>query len=256
MKVQADNLSRHEGIRHGFYTARKGVSEGIYASLNCGQGSNDDPRRVARNRELVAEDLGTDATRLLSPWQVHSATALIVDKPWPPDQPRPKLDALVTNRPGLAIGILTADCAPVLFCDPVARVVGAAHAGWRGAFGGVLDDTIEKMCHLGAQKKRIAATVGPAISLAVYEVGDDFRDHFLKQDPRNERFFAVPAGARKVHFDLQAYVLHRLNAAGIDDAAIIDHCTFTMDQHYFSYRRLQKSGASDYGRQISAIVIE
>lgn len=256
MKTQADNLTGHDGIRHGFFTSRKGVSTGIYQTLNCGQGSNDDPQHVAQNRQLVANDLGIEVTQLISPHQVHSPTALIVDEPWDDTVERPRLDALVTGTPGLAISVLTADCAPVLFCDPVARIVGAAHAGWRGAFGGVLDHTILLMCSLGAQKDRIQATVGPAISLAIYEVGDEFRDVFLEEDKQNERFFAKPEGAIKVHFDLQAYARYRLTAAGLENAGVIEHCTFGCDQQYFSFRRSQKNNYPDYGRQISAIVIE
>ena len=255
MKTQADNLAGHDGIKHGFFTSRKGVSTGIYETLNCGQGSNDNPEHVAQNRRLVAGDLGVEVTHLISPHQVHSPTALIVDRPWAEGSDKPRLDALVTGTPGLAISVLTADCAPVLFCDPVARVVGAAHAGWRGAFGGVLDHTIEQMCSLGAQKKRIHATVGPAISLEVYEVGDEFRDNFLAEDKQNDRFFATPEGAKKVHFDLQAYARHRLIAAGLEHTALIEHCTFSRDQQYFSFRRSQKNSYPDYGRQISAIVI-
>ncbi len=256
MKVEADNLSGHAGIRHGFFSARNGVSRGIYHSLNCGQGSHDDPSHVARNRELVAADLGVAASHLISPYQVHSATALVVDRPWSQEGERPRLDALVTATKGLAIGVLTADCAPVLFCDPVAGVVGAAHAGWRGAFGGVLDDVIGKMCALGAQKSHIRATVGPAISLAAYEVGEEFRDNFLREDPQNEQFFALPEGAAKPHFDLQAYARRRLIAAGLEKPGIIRHCTYEREGQYFSFRRSQKNGHPDYGRQISAIVIE
>ena len=255
MKTLANNLSGLEGISHGFFGSRGGVSKGLYQSLNCGQGSNDAPGHVLANRKIVANDLGVEPDFLLSPYQVHSSTALIVDRPWSTDCERPKLDALVTKTPGLAIGVMTADCAPVLFCDPEARVIGAAHAGWRGAFGGVLDDTIEQMCSLGAQKTSIRATVGPAISLAIYEVGDEFRDNILQEDLNNARFFAQPAGARKVHFDLPAYAHHRLIAAGLEQVGIIGQCTFQLEDSYFSYRRSQSSGHTDYGRQISAIVI-
>ena len=256
MRTVADNLSPLEGIRHGFFSSRNGVSTGLYQSLNCGQGSSDNPDHIAQNRQRVAGQLGVEADHLISPYQVHSATALIVDEPWPLDREKPKLDALVTRSPGLAIGILTADCAPVLFCDPVVKVIGAAHAGWRGAFGGVLDHTIEQMCRLGAEKSRIIATVGPAISVQAYEVGDEFRDHFLREDASNEQFFSFPDGAKKVHFDLQAYAKHRLLVAGIENTAIVPHCTYRRDQQYFSYRRSQRKGHTDYGRQISAIVIE
>ncbi len=255
MKTLAENLRDLSGISHGFFGSRGGVSKGIYQTLNCGQGSKDDPDHVASNRQIVAADLGVNADHLLSPYQVHSPTALIVDEPWDLDKERPKLDALVTKTAGLAIGVMTADCAPVLFCDPEAKVVGAAHAGWRGAFGGVLDHTIEQMCSLGASRQKIRATVGPAISLLIYEVGDEFRENILQEDPKNDRFFAKPEGAKKVHFDLQAYALHRLIAAGVENSSVIDHCTYQLDDRYFSYRRSQADGFADYGRQISAIVI-
>ncbi len=256
MKVLADNLCGHLGIRHGFYGSRGGVSTGIYESLNCGLGSGDEAADVRENRSRVAADLGVAASHLMSPWQVHSGTALIVEEPWSEGIERPQLDALVTNTPGLAIGILTADCAPVLFCDPRAKVVGAAHAGWRGAVGGVLEDVIEKMCSIGACKEDISATVGPAISVDIYEVGDEFRDHFLAEHPGNERFFVQPPAARKVHFDLQAYAQNRLEKAGVRQVATIQHCTFLHENRYFSFRRSQKNTQLDYGRQISAIVIE
>ncbi len=255
MKTLADNLSDFEGISHGFFGARGGVSTGIYQTLNCGQGSKDDPEHVAANRQIVASELGVEVDQLLSPYQVHSGEALIVDQPWRKHVERPQLDALVTNTRGLAIGVMTADCAPVLFCDPLAKVVGAAHAGWRGAFGGVLDDTIEKMCALGASRQNIAAAVGPAISLAIYEVGDEFRARILQEDQGNDRFFSTPAGASKVHFDLQAYARHRLITAGVANTQLIAHCTYQLPGRYFSYRRSQSSGHADYGRQISAIVI-
>ena len=255
MKTLADNLCGHEGIRHGFYTSRGGVSRGIYESLNCGLGSRDEPSHVRENRARVAADLGVEAGQLITPWQVHGGTALIVKEPWKNGTKRPRLDALVTKMPGLAIGILTADCAPVLFCDPQARVVGAAHAGWRGAVGGVLDDTIDKMCSIGAHKEHIHATVGPAISVDVYEVGDEFRAHFLADHPGNERFFVQPKGAKKVHFDLPSYAAHRLRSTGLGHVDVINHCTFTRKTEYFSFRRSQKQNEKDYGRQISAIVI-
>ena len=255
MKTLADNLTGFEGISHGFFGTQGGVSSGMYKTLNCGQGSKDDPDHVRQNRQVVASDLGVEVNHLLSPYQVHSPTALIVEEPWPLDIERPRLDALVTKTPGLAIGVMTADCAPVLFCDPQAKVIGAAHAGWRGAFGGVLDHTIEQMCLLGASRKNIRATVGPAISLEIYEVGDEFREKILEEDLGNTRFFAKPPGARKVHFDLKAYARHRLTAAGLENTGVIDHCTYQLEDRYFSYRRSQRLAHSDYGRQISAIVI-
>lgn len=261
MKTLAENLCELENVRHGFYSARGGVSTGCYATLNCGQGSRDNPRHVARNRQKVAEDLGVAASHLISPWQVHSARALIVSRPWKDGSDRPELDGLVTDRPGLALGVLTADCAPVLFCDPDRQVIAAAHAGWRGALAGVLEHTIGQMCRLGAARENIRATVGPAISQEVYEVSEKFRDDFLHQDESGEEFFvrpdnvSGPQGRTKPHFDLKAYARHRLEAAGLNSTGIIDHCTFQREGQYFSYRRSRQLGHPDYARQISAIVI-
>jgi YfiH family protein len=222
--------------------------------LNCGLGSKDSPAHVHENRSKVAADLGVGSDHLLTAYQVHSSVAAIVEQPWQ-EAERPKVDAIVTNTPGLAVGVLTADCAPVLFCDPNARVVAAAHAGWRGAIEGVLDHTISQMEAIGAKRERIVASVGPAISLAAYEVGEEFQSRFLAEEAGNSRFFAKPAGAAKVHFDLQAYVRHRLEASGLQDVGVVQHCTFAGEGWYFSYRRSQRDGHQDYGRQISAIVI-
>ena len=256
MKTTAPNFEADSDrlFAHGFFSARGGVSRGIYTSLNCGLGSKDNHDDVLENRQRVAADLGVEPDFLITPWQVHSPTAVIVDEPWQADE-RPKVDAIVTATPKLAIGILTADCAPVLFCDPHAKVVGAAHAGWRGAVGGVLDDTIAQMEKLGAQRANIAACVGPAIGLAIYEVGEAFERDLLEEHRNNARFFSTPQGAKKVHFDLPAYALHRLQKAGLHNVAALDHCTFAREQQYFSYRRTCKNGEPDYGRQISAIVI-
>jgi YfiH family protein len=253
MKSEAANLvDKH--IRHGFFSARGGASEGHYSSLNCGLGSKDDPARVRENRRRVADSLMVEPASLITAHQVHSPTAIVVETPWPHDE-RPQVDAIVTGTPGIAIGVLTADCAPILLADPVARVIGAAHAGWRGAISGVIDDTIAKMTAIGAARGRIRAAVGPCISAAIYEVGDDFRDRFLADDPGSDRFFARPDGALKPHFDLPAYVVDRLHRAGVKNTGHIDHCTYLLTERYFSFRRSQRQGEADYGRQISAIVI-
>jgi hypothetical protein len=253
MKSEAANLvDRH--IRHGFFSARGGASQGHYASLNCGLGSKDEPTTVRENRRRVADSLMVEPQRLITAHQVHSPTAIVVDEPWPQDE-RPQVDGIVTATPGIAIGVLTADCAPILFADPVARVIGAAHAGWRGAIGGVIDDTVAKMTSLGATRERIRAAVGPCISAAIYEVGEDFRDRFLAEDPGSDRFFSRPDEAGKPHFDLAAYVVARLHRVGVKNSGHIDHCTFQQSERYFSFRRSQRRGEADYGRQISAIVI-
>ena len=251
--LTADRLAALPGIAHGFFTRHGGVSQGGYASLNCGLGSKDDPAAVRENRARVAASLS--AQSLLTAHQIHSATAVIVESAWSTEE-RPRADAIVTATPGLALGVLTADCAPVLFADPEAKVVGAAHAGWRGAIGGVLEATLAAMEQLGASKARIAAAVGPCIGQPAYEVGFDFEAEFLKRDPDSARFFVRPhadSGARP-HFDLPGYAAHRLSRAGIAPIQAAP-CTYAQAEHFFSYRRSQARKETDYGRQISAIVL-
>lgn len=254
MRLQSTSLSAHNGIAHGFFTREGGVSGGIYASLNCGPGSKDRPEDVAENRRRVADDLGTGAERLVSPYQIHSADVFVAEAPWTRNT-APKADALVTREPGLAIGVSTADCVPVLFADAKASVVGAAHAGWRGALSGVLEATIDAMEKLGAKREAITAAVGPAISQTAYEVGEEFRATFLEADAANARFFAVPAAGAKPHFDLPGYAAMRLRDAGISLVDELDVCTYPQENRLFSYRRSCHRSEDDYGRQISAIVI-
>lgn len=259
--ITADCLSGLDGIRHGFFGRQGGVSEGIYASLNCGHGSDDAREAVAENRRRVAAALGQSrAEQVLTLYQVHSATALVVDRPIARTD-LPRADALVTRTPGLVIGALAADCTPVLLADPVARVVAAAHAGWRGAFAGVLDATILEMEKLGAQRGRIRAAVGPCINQGAYEVGPEFEARFLAEDQWFARFFRRPQpGAQPLierpHFDLPGFVESRLRAAGLNAVERQSACTFAEPQLYFSYRRTTKAGEPDYGRQISAIVLD
>jgi len=247
----ADGLSGLPGIAHGFFTRAGGASQGIYASLNCGLGSRDDAAAVSENRSRVAARLG--AAHLVSAHQVHGTLALTVESAWP-ERERPRADAMVTRVRGLAIGVLTADCAPVLLADPEAGVIAAAHAGWRGALAGILESAIAAMEALGAQRERIRAAVGPCIGQPAYEVGEEFERAFLGQDHANRRFFARPAGA-KPHFDLAAFVAHRLGLAGLGNTAVLGHCTYTRGEDFFSYRRSRPRGEADYGRQISAIVL-
>jgi polyphenol oxidase len=246
------NLAGLPGIAHGFFTRLGGVSQGIYAGLNCGLGSNDDPAAVRENRARVQAHLG--ATCLLSAHQVHSATAIVVTGPWA-DAARPKVDAIVTATPGVAVGALSADCAPVLFADPVARVVAAAHAGWRGAVGGIVESTIAEMEKLGARRGEVRAAVGPTIGAAIYEVGPDFEAEVLALDPAAAPRFHLPAGAKRVHFDLPGYVADRLRRANVKVAGETSPCTFNENPKYFSYRRSRARQEPDYGRQISAIVL-
>jgi YfiH family protein len=246
------------GISHGFFGRQGGVSEGLYESLNCGTGSKDDPAAVAENRARVAANLG--AQSLVSLAQVHSAIVHTVGADWDPAA-RPEGDGLVTNRPGVALGILTADCAPVLLADPKARVVGAAHAGWKGALGskdggGIVDATITAMEALGAQRGDIVAAIGPCISQAHYEVGWDFRDRFLEGGLRMRRFFIPSDKEGHYRFDLEGYAAHRLEQAGITHVEKMGLCTYPPAQDFFSFRRATHRGESDYGREISAILLQ
>ncbi len=251
--LTAKSLSETPGISHGFFTRQGGVSGGIYESLNCGVGSKDDPANAKRNRALVAETLGVAPDKLITPYQIHSATAVVAESAWEDDAPQ--ADAIVTATPGLAVGILTADCAPVLFADPEAKVIAAAHAGWRGAVAGIVEATLEAMRGLGAKPETIVAAIGPAISLSVYEVGETFKDEVLRQDADAAPFFETDESTGEPHFDLSAYVAERCARSGIENITEIGLCTYCDEARFFSYRRSQHWGEDDYGRQISAIVL-
>ncbi len=236
-------------FRHGFFTRKGGASSGIFAGLNCGPGSSDLSGAVQINRARVAEALGLPPTALVSLHQVHSADVVhVTETPIAPV----KADGMVTATPGVGLAILTADCQPVLFADPVAQVIGAAHAGWRGAQAGVLEATVDAMVALGANRANIAATIGPTISQKAYEVGPEFFETFTDDDPFTQRFFAQGQGDRML-FDLPAYGLHRLRAAGVGDAQWTRHCTYSDPERFFSYRRTTHAGEADYGRLISVI---
>lgn len=239
------------GVAHGFLGRKGGVSTGDMASLNVGLGSQDDPALIAENRRRATEAVLPGA-RLVTVHQIHSPDCVTVVEPFE-DRLRPRADALVTDRPGLALGILTADCAPVLFADRTAGVVGAAHAGWKGAIGGVTDSTIAAMETLGARRDRIVAAVGPCIARASYEVDVLFLARFADADPDNERFFTE--GRREDHwqFDLEAYVAHRLAAAGIRTVEMLGQDTYAQPDHFYSFRRATHRQEPDYGRQISII---
>ena len=236
-------------LRHGFFTRKGGASSGIFSGLNCGLGSSDQSEIVAINRARVADAMHVTPERLAGVHQVHSATAVAVDGPL---TDKPKADAIVTGTPGLALSVLTADCMPVLFGDPEARVIGAAHAGWRGAQAGILEATIDAMVDLGAQRDRVVAIIGPAISQRAYEVGPEFFDTFMDDDPDNARFFAGGTGDR-MHFDLTGYGVSRLRAAGVGHAEWTRHCTYYDPERFYSYRRSVHQKDPDYGRLISAI---
>jgi hypothetical protein len=254
MKFSASSLASFDGVRHGFFTRQGGVSSGLYASLNCGPGSRDEPANVTENRARVAELLGAKPGGLVTVFQKHSADAVIAEKPWSLDK-APEADAIVTAKPGLAIGVLTADCAPVLFCDGAAGVIGAAHAGWRGALSGIVEATVEAMRSLGARPERITAVIGPAISQKAYEVGSDFVERFLADEPESSAFFITDEGSGEPHFDLPGYVGERLARAGVGAIADLGLCTYCEETRLFSYRRSQHHGEDDYGRQISAILL-
>jgi len=252
--ITATDLEALPGIRHGFFTRQGGVSGGLYASLNCGFGSNDEKAAVAENRTRVAAHLGASAPSVVTLYQVHSPDAVAITGP-PDPQKVPHADAVVTNTPGLAIGVLSADCTPVLFADAEARVVAAAHAGWRGAVGGVLEATVAKMVELGAQRSRIIAAVGPCIHQESYEVGDDFRAQLVSLDAENGRFFVHRPGRQRPNFDLPGYVASKLSACQLGGVVMATMCTYTNESDFFSFRRSTHRGEADYGRQISAILV-
>ncbi len=248
-------LDAEGGVRHGFFTRRGGVSEGLFASLNCGFGSGDAAERVARNRMIAMEGLGLGADRLLTCRQIHSSAVLTVETPWRRED-APVADGMVSRIPGLALGVLTADCAPVLFHDPVARVIGAAHAGWRGALRGVVEATVAGMLAIGAEPRHIRAGIGPCIGPSSYEVGPEFPQPILAEDLAAEVFFAPARRAGHFMFDLAGYVEHRLKRAGV---AVVQHAamdTVVAEDRCFSYRRACLRGEAAYGRALSAIVLD
>lgn len=235
-----------DGLSHGFFTREGGASTGVFEGLNCGNGSSDQAEIVALNRARVADAMGVAA--LAGVHQIHSADAVVVGDV----DARPKADALVTATPGVALTILTADCQPVLFADADAGVVGAAHAGWKGALDGVLEATLDAMEGLGAKRGRIRAVIGPSISQRAYEVGQEFIERFMDEDPDNARFF-VNGAAGKYQFDLTGFGLARLRAAGVAEAEWTAHCTYTDPARFYSYRRATHLGEADYGRLIASI---
>lgn len=265
MHHQAQTLSDCAALAHGFFTRKGGVSEGIYASLNCGPGSEDASDNIVENRRRVAETLGAES--LCSLYQIHSAEVIAVNEPF---TEKPQADAMVTNQPCIALGILTADCGPVLFADPESRVIGAAHAGWKGAFSGILENTIAEMEALGARRQHITAVLGPTISQASYQVDAAFCERFSQQDKDNERFFSPslpaerfdafamqpPQAISHYQFDLPGYILHRLNNSGLAKAEALAMDTYNNEAEFFSYRRTTHLGEPDYGRQISAIMLK
>lgn len=242
------------GIRHAFFSRDGGVSDGLYASLNGGTGSRDAPDKVAENRARMAAALGVAPSRLLTCYQVHSAEVAVAETPWPNDE-RPRADAIVTRLRALAIGVTTADCGPVLLADPRGGVIGAAHAGWRGALSGVIEATVAAMERLGAARGRIRAAVGPMIRQPNYEVGPDLIARFAAEDPASRRFFAPAARDGHARFDLAGYVAARLTRAGVTQIEDIGLCTYAEEGRFFSYRRATHRAEPDYGRHVNAIAL-
>lgn len=253
--LTSQSLSALPAVRHGFFTREGGVSAGLYASLNCGLGSGDELACVAENRARALARLDLPAERLATAYQVHSNRAAAAEAPWPAEQ-RPRVDALVTRTPGLALGVLTADCVPVLFADREAGVVAAAHAGWRGALDGVLEATLAAMQRLGARAAATLAAIGPAIEQPSYEVGPEFPAPFLDQDPANRAFFQPASRAGHFLFDLKGYVAGRLAGAGVAGVERLAADTCAEPGRFFSYRRACLAGEPAYGRLLSAIALE
>ena len=243
------------GLRHAFFTRTGGVSSGIYATLNAGIGSNDLQENVASNRDRMAAALGVGPDHFLTCYQFHSPDVVIADRPWTGDA-RPRADAIATRMPGLAIGVSTADCGPVLFADPRARVIAAAHAGWRGALAGVTDQAIAAMERLGAERSRIIAAIGPMIRQPNYETGADLVDRFVAADGDNARFFKPSARNGHAMFDLAGYIAARLAGAGIATVEDIGACTYADPDRFYSYRRMVHRNEPDYGRHVNAIVLD
>jgi len=252
--ITLDLFDQDPGIRHAFFTRQGGVSNGLFESLNCGFGSGDAAEPVARNRAIAMERLGFSPDGLVTCYQIHSNTVITVEKPWPHNA-APRADGLVAGVSGIALGILTADCAPILLADAVANVIGAAHGGWRGALGGIIEATLDRMEALGAKRARIRAGIGPCIAQRSYEVGPEFPAPFLADDPASVAYFAPALRAGHFMFDLPAYIERRLARAEVATVARAPHNTVAEDTHFFSYRRACLRGEPVYGRALSAIAL-
>jgi YfiH family protein len=252
--LTAESFLDNPTLRHAFFTRQGGVSEGRYSSMNCGLGSNDAPDRVKENRARAMAQIGLPPQALVTACQVHSARAVIVTNAWAGSE-RPEVDGLATRTPGLALGILTADCAPVLLADAEAGVIGAAHAGWRGAKGGILEATVSMMEALGARRTAITAALGPCIRRESYEVASDFRDAFIGDEPGSAALFSPGRRVDRFQFDLAGYVGRRLDTIGIDKLAVLPNDTYADAELFFSYRRVVLRGGGDYGRQLSTIAL-
>ncbi|WP_085907303.1 peptidoglycan editing factor PgeF [Kiloniella majae] len=254
--IKSPALDQHNGIKHGFLTRQDGVSQGLYSSLNCGYGADEATENVTRNRTIALERIGCPQAKLVTGYQIHSANVEIVKTPWNCPEDAPQVDALVTNQPEIALGIMTADCAPVLFADPDARVIGAAHAGWQGALKGVTDSTIDAMESLGATRSNIYTAIGPCIAQASYEVGAEFAHRFFEETDDNMTYFIPSPREGKFLFDLRQYAGDRLKKSGVKQVSISKNDTYAEENHFFSYRRSCHRKEADYGRGISIISLE
>jgi len=252
--VEAPEFSKIPHIRHGFFGREGGSSHGIYASLNCGLGSGDDRKIVVNNRASAASRLNLAAHKLITAYQYHSSEIITVTKPWNHDD-APKADGMVCKLSNIGLGLLTADCAPVLFADENAGVIGAAHAGWRGAISGVTDNIVTAMENLGARRSSIVAVIGPAISQNAYEVGPEFITAFVEQDAGHRQFFVPSSRNKHYMFDLPGYLMQRLQCANLAAVSSLKTCTYAHEKQFFSYRRTTHKGEKDYGRQISIIAL-
>jgi polyphenol oxidase len=253
MMIESETLAL-ASIRHGFFTRDGGVSSGLYASLNGGLGSGDSAAHVGENRARMAAALAVEPHRLITAYQIHSPDVVAVETPWPPNA-RPRADGIVTRTPGLAIGVTTADCGPILLADPQAGVIGAAHAGWRGALAGIAEATVAAMEHLGAERGRIRAALGPMIRQSNYEVGPDLIDRFAAEDSASDRFFRPAAREGHALFDLAGYVASRLARAGIHQIEDLKLCTYADPARFFSFRRSTHRAEADYGRHVNGIAL-
>ncbi|MBV1886150.1 MAG: peptidoglycan editing factor PgeF [Parvibaculaceae bacterium] len=254
MRLEGIALGKLDHIAHGFFTRANGVSQGIYRGLNCGAGSNDKREHVIENRKRVASNLHIAPEDLVSAHQIHSPRTVYVSDPWNIGN-GPQADAMVTDQPGIGLGILTADCTPVLLADAKRPIIGAAHAGWKGAVGGVLESVVEEMEKRGAQRASLIATIGPSISQENYEVGQDFKEQFLAQDPNSDQWFKAGKNETHFQFNLPGFVGNRLAQLGIGTIEDMDLCTYADEKRFFSYRRTTHRAQSDYGRGISVITL-
>jgi YfiH family protein len=255
MMITLDVLDPGIGVRHAFFTRRGGVSAGLYESLNCGFGSGDAMESVVQNRRIAMSQMGLAANRLVTCYQIHSAEVVIVEQPWSREE-APHADGMVTRVPDIALGILTADCAPILFQDPIVQVIGAAHGGWRGALSGIAEATVLKMEAIGAKRDRIRAAIGPCIGRNSYEVGPEFPQRFNTADAASVSYFTPALRAGHFMFDLPGYIEQRLLRAGVEMVQCASHDTVVEEKLFFSYRRSRLRGERAYGRGLSAVVIK